>query len=389
MQVRFLSRSVLSLSFRILAGFGLFAVMMAAFAQPTGRFHVADHFQVPAHFKGLARRSFELVGVPANPVYREGLRGLRISLVDADLSRSQTREAVAEILVRHELLRPLLQMARTNFLFLFPGDVARDAELEKRVVSVAVSALLGRLERHPDERAKLWWKLKFGGDLPETAPLRPGEQVLLGVHQLGYPGPGGVDLGAIDFGHSTLALRTIGGNGESDMLINPGAKDAVSGSEVDLPPSRRPDVLSMVRTTNLWNWSEWVLNHRGMRVTYYVFRISRTQRDALRLLARDGDRMVFGMAKAWGDNCADAAYDIIESILPAGQRLYPAMLGTNLPRWIFKGSASVLPFVASHDVRFHDKYRHIEGDYLTANFPVKAKTDAYRDFRAFEDSLLR
>jgi hypothetical protein len=188
------------------------------------------------------------------------------------------------------------------------------AKVRDRVVAYGADKLVGR-EPKSDEIAALWWKLRLEGSERKAGPLREGDKVIIAIRTFGYKGS---SFTPADFGHSTMGVRTVGGNPDNDYILNPGAKvldpnfkasmaDAIRGSD------KIPNKLG---TLNLWDWLESQRKDRYLDIDIRILPISAEQEKGYQLLRREFEKVQWGEFLMLSNNCANGALDLYNTVLP-------------------------------------------------------------------------
>jgi hypothetical protein len=304
-------------------------------------------------------------------------------------SREDLRTYVASTAWRSLLDQELRSTWENDALLRLPKDPHFTDDTLSRLVRFGTARLLNR-PVVDDSSVALWWKMKFDA-LGERAPsgaFLKGEKLLFAVHQLGWQE--GPNPNLLDFGHSVLALRTVGGDPANDVIFNPGAKDAITGNEIPLPDTPVPTNLNMVRITNFWDWAETQVKLRFMRIHFYAFRLTPTQIAVLEHLAKYGDRLNFGWTDKVFNNCATGAYNLANTLLPFGNRLLKKPIGGVVPNSVFYRMEGRMPSGGETRVSSPDKHDGASPgtNYLEQNFSPREETYTFVEYLRWENARL-
>jgi len=219
--------------------------------------------------------------------------------------------------IDEELAKTFMQYFYAR-LYPWHSKVDLGRKLQDRVVRYGSFKLLG--DTPPEDKvAALWWKLRLEGATRQPGPLREGDRVIVAIRTFGYKGS---SFTPADFGHSTMGVRTIGGNPDNDYILNPGAKtdegfratvwDAIRGS---------PKVPNKLSTLNLWDWMQSQRDDRFLDIDVRILPISDEQAQALDFVRREFKEVEWGPFLMLSNNCANGAWDLYNSLLPINSEL--------------------------------------------------------------------
>jgi len=289
----------------------------------------------------LSRKiSVDRVAPSANPrdrIYAAHPPGSFVVKRPKGASDAEVREALAGEVLNALLDRLYPVSSRREALFRMPQDGLRDRPLIERIRAYGRPALLGDSTPR-DPAVERWWKLRLREDVKAARP-QEGSTVLVTVRAYGYRARKYV---SIDAGHSAMAVITLNDDPNDDILINPGAKSR-EGHEVELPFGPKRGVLNEVHTANFWDWAETQIIPRHLNLQMKILAVDPLQGEALQLIAQEGHGMEFGAARLVGNNCANGARDILNSILPLNRELPFQLSPIALPREILNGAANSFP----------------------------------------------
>lgn len=283
-------------------------------------------------------------------------------------SDSEVRSALADEVLNVMLDRLYSKESKREALFRFVDDPLRDRPIGERIRAYGHAALLG--ETAKDAAAERWWKLRLRDDVKAARP-RESSTILAVVKVYGYRDSKYVNF---DGGHSAIAVLSLDQDPDDDILLNPGAKSR-EGREVEMPWGPKAGVLNEVLTANFWDWAETqtVKRHLGLRIKLLV--VDPLQAEALRLFAREGNNLDFGSARMLGNNCANGARDILDSILPLNRELPGQLSPLALPREVLEGAGAAFPELAELEIPGSPMP---EGEWKTPPIGIEDLTPAQR-----------